>query len=159
MPGAGGQLFCYGEMVDYGDDVDEDSERYEGYSGDDGVGGGGWGLLVLGGGELAEEEAEAADGEAYAHEAEAGADPGEEGALGGEVDAGILLGGVWHVGDCSVGGGGADSRFPAGMTERKAGARARARAKARANAGVSPLRFALVEMTAFICERVVRVVG
>jgi hypothetical protein len=51
-----------------------------------------WGESVLGGGELAEEEAEAADGETDSHETEAGADPGEEGALGGEVDAGILFG-------------------------------------------------------------------
>ena len=46
------------------------------------------------GAELAEEEAEAADGEANAHEAEAGANPGEEGSLGGEVDSGVLFGGL-----------------------------------------------------------------
>ena len=44
-------------------------------------------------------------------------------------------------------GGGevANSRFPEGTTERKA--RARTTATARANTGVSPLRFASVEMT------------
>ena len=45
------------------------------------------------------------------------------------------------------------SRFPEGMTERKATgtamAKSAARAKARANTGVSPLRFAPVEMTEF----------
>jgi len=48
--------------------------------------------MGLGGGDLAEEEAEAADCEADSHEAESGANPGEESSLGGEVDAGVLFG-------------------------------------------------------------------
>jgi hypothetical protein len=52
-------------------------------------------------------------------------------------------------GDDGVGGPVGGGRFPSGMTERKASARANAKAKARAkaNAGISPLRFASVEMT------------
>ena len=91
MPGSGGEFFGDREVTEGGGDVDQDSERDQGDPGDDGVGGGLRGD-VLGGGELAEEEAEAADGEADSHEAEAGADPGEESALGGEVDAGVLRG-------------------------------------------------------------------
>jgi hypothetical protein len=133
VPGSGGELFDDDQVIDYGCDVDDDAERDQGYSCDDGVGGGGLGGGVLGGGELAEEETEAADGEANTHEAEARADPSEEGALGGEVDAGVLLGRVGHEGivagvreDASVGVLGelfaarrADSRFPDGMTERQ----------------------------------------
>ena len=98
LPGSGGQLLYDDQVIDHGDDIDEDAEGDECYSGDDGVGGGDLGGDVLGVGELAEEEAEAADREAYTHEAEAGSDPGEERTLGGEVDAGILLGRVGHVG-------------------------------------------------------------
>jgi hypothetical protein len=52
----------------------------------------------LGGGDLAEEEAEAADSESDSHEAEAGADPGQESSLGGEVDARVLFGGLGWIG-------------------------------------------------------------
>ena len=81
-------------MIDGSGDVDEDAECDQGYSGNDGVGGGGLDGGVFGGAEFAQEEAEAADGEAYSHEAEAGADPGQESSFGGEVDAGILLDGL-----------------------------------------------------------------
>ena len=54
--------------------------------------------MGLGGGDLAEEEAEAADCEADSHEAESGANPGEEGSLGGEVDAGSCSAGWGGVG-------------------------------------------------------------
>jgi hypothetical protein len=79
-----------------GGEIDDDSEEDKGYPGDDGVGGGASGCVARKDAELAEKEAEAADSEADAHEAEAGTDPGEEGALGGEVDAGIVFGGLIH---------------------------------------------------------------
>ncbi len=81
-------------MTEDGAQGDDDAEGDEGYSRPERGAGGVVGTLGLGGAELAEEEAEAADGEAYAHEAEAGANPGEEGSLGGEVDSGVLLGGL-----------------------------------------------------------------
>ena len=86
------------EVAVDGAEIDDDSEGYEGDAGPEGEARGVGREAGLGRGDLAEEEAEAAYGKADAHEAEAGADPGEEGSFGGEVDAGVLLGGLGRIG-------------------------------------------------------------
>ena len=94
LPGAGAEFVDELDVAEDGAEVDDDAEGDEGYAGPEREAGGAGGEMGFGGAELAEEETEAADGEANAHEAEAGADPGEEGSLGGEVDSGVLLGGL-----------------------------------------------------------------
>ncbi len=84
------------DVTEDGGEVDDDSENDEADSGPEGEAGVVGREMGFGGVELAEEEAEAGDGESDTHEAEAGADPGEEGALGSEIDAGVLLGGLFH---------------------------------------------------------------
>jgi hypothetical protein len=86
-------------MVDDSAKIHDDSENYQCSARDDGVRRRTGGGVSLGCAELAEEEAEAADSEADTHETEAGANPSEKGALGGEVDAGVALGG--HGDDAS----------------------------------------------------------
>jgi hypothetical protein len=95
LPGAGAELMDELDMAEDGAESDDDAKGYEAYSRPEGEAGGAGGDVGVGGGDLAEEEAEAADGEAYAHEAEACADPSEEGSLGGEVDSGVLFGGLF----------------------------------------------------------------
>src|SRR6202012_5971967 len=88
-PRTGAELFSEADVVEDGGDMNDDAEGDEGDSGVDGEAGV-VGRGMLGGLELAEEEAEAGEGESDAHEAEAGADPGEEGAFGGEIDARVV---------------------------------------------------------------------
>ena len=94
LPGAGAELVNELEVAEDGAEVDDDAEGDEGYSGPKGEAGGAGGEMGFDGADLAEEETEAANGETNAHEGEAGANPCEEGSLGGEVDSGVLLGGL-----------------------------------------------------------------
>ena len=95
LPGAGAEFVNQLDVAEDGTEGDDDAESDEDYSRPERRARGVGGMLGLGGAELAEEETEAADGESYAHEAETGANPGQEGSLGGEVDAGVLLGGLF----------------------------------------------------------------
>jgi len=103
LPGSCAQLVDELDVAEDGGEGDDDAEEDEGYSGPEGEAGGVRCDVGFGKAELAEEESEAAEGEAYSHEAEAGANPGEEGSLGGEVDSGVLFGGLvggGHGEDC-----------------------------------------------------------
>ena len=95
-------------MAKDGPEAHDNAEEDVGDSGPEGETSGAGGGVGFSEAELAEEETEAANGEADAHETEASADPGEEGALGGEVDSGVLFGGL--VGELAGGGHGGNCK-------------------------------------------------
>jgi len=94
LPGAGAELVNELDVTENSAEIDDDAKGDKSDSGPEGEAGGAGSEMRFCGCELPEEEAETADGEANSHEAEAGANPGEEGSLGGEVDPGVLFGGL-----------------------------------------------------------------